>query len=91
MAKICRWFAVIWTCVVAASVLLAVIGRISTATTIWQGLSDVLGWFSPFNLWNWGLLFVLLLPALGAYLLAERLQQQARQDTTESRTHRHQF
>ncbi len=78
MAKICGWFAVIWTCVVAASVLLAVIGRISTAATIWQGLSDVREWFSPFNLWNSGLLFVLLLPALGAYLLAERLERRAR-------------
>lgn len=75
MATVCLWFARIWVGLVIAVVVLAALAHIASAPTLWTGISDVQGWFSPFNLWNVGLLLVLLAPAFGAYLLAARLKQ----------------
>ncbi len=73
--KILKGFTYFWVGAVFLTVLMGIIGRFLTAETVWEAISDVQLWFSPFNLWNFGLMMILLSPAFGAYLLGSWLQR----------------
>lgn len=68
IAKILRWFAKIWAFLVGLSVFIGAIGIL-----IFDGWAKFTEVFSPFNVVNFLVIFVLLLPAVGAYYLSERL------------------
>ncbi len=67
-AKLLRAFAYGWGFLLMLSVMVGLIG-------IWwkEGFGAVREVFSPFNLWNWGLIILLSLPAVGANVLADKL------------------
>ena len=63
--------------------LLGIIGAFVGASSPLEALSTVRAWYSPFNLWTWGLNLALASPAMGAYLLAERFQSRAESSSAE--------
>lgn len=69
MAKALRIFAAIWLSLLACSVLLG--GGYILYSRGWSEFTEV---FSPFNIWNFGVIAVLSLPAVGALALADRLK-----------------
>jgi hypothetical protein len=75
MPWILRGFAYLWGGVVGLSILVGYGGILFTEG--WWKLAEVM---SPFNVWNYGLMFVLLLPAIGAWTWADRIERR--------RTHR---
>ncbi len=70
LIRILRGFVTVWVWLVTAFIILCVIG-------LWYqgGFAKVREVMSPFNLWNYAVGFVLLLPALGAQVLADRLSK----------------
>ena len=72
MDKTLTWFFYIWGGLVVLLNLIGIAGSALTSPTF----SDFVSWlqdtYSPFNLWNWGLNIVLLLPAFGAYAWREK-------------------
>ena len=75
MARFLRVFACVWTCIGAAIIGLCCVFRVVLAESKWQGISDVLSWFSPFNFLNILAVIMLLSPAIGAHLLAELIEK----------------
>ncbi|MBU3918881.1 hypothetical protein KKC63_03180 [Patescibacteria group bacterium] len=67
LATILKWFSKIWSFLVVLSIFVGAVGII-----IFDGWSKFTEIFSPFNLLNYLLILVLLLPAIGAYYLSER-------------------
>lgn len=70
VSKLLRIVGYIWAGLLFATVL---VGAISIL--IFQGIGRLWEVFSPFNIWNWGLIFVLALPAVGMFKLADRLEK----------------
>lgn len=68
IAKILKWSARIWAFLVGLSVFIGAIGIL--IFNGWFKLTEV---FSPFNVVNFLVIFVLLLPAIGAHYLSEYL------------------
>lgn len=66
-------FSKTWLGIAIAVNLIALIGKVATTGSVWLGLLGVLAWFNPGNTWNFMAEVVLFSPAVGAYLLAERL------------------
>jgi len=74
IAKACRVFAGVWTSLVLAFIGACVLVHLVFAKgPLVEAMLDVLGWFSPLNLLNWTLTVVLLLPAIAASVLSEKL------------------
>ena len=59
-----------WLSILGFSVVIGGIGII-----VFDGMWEFWAIFSPFNIWNWGLIFLLALPAIGSMKLAERLDR----------------
>ena len=72
-----KWFVRIWVGLVVALNLLGIAGMLLTAPSLWEGVTTVQEFYSPFHRWNWGLNMVLLLPAIGAYFLEKHLEARA--------------
>lgn len=68
--KLLRGFAWVWGTLLMLSILIGIVG-------LWwkSGFGEVRRVFSPWNLWNYGLIFVLALPAVGATMLADHLEK----------------
>lgn len=66
-------FSKIWLVLAITVNVIALIGKISNTGSLWLGLIGVLAWFNPGNTQNFMGEVVLFSPAVGAYLLAERL------------------
>jgi hypothetical protein len=64
-----------WIWLSAALIAVSVISHVVLAPTIWDGISDVQGWFSPFNFFNWIAVVILLSPGLGLLMLAEKIEK----------------
>jgi len=75
MVRILRGFATVWVGAVGLLVLIGIVGRVWTASSFVEGVSEVMSWFSPFNIWNWVLTLLSLSPALGAHWIAGRLEK----------------
>tara|TARA_B100000519_G_C14082680_1_gene362341 strand:+ start:264 stop:485 length:222 start_codon:yes stop_codon:yes gene_type:complete len=70
MATVLRIFAYTWGGIAAFVVLIGDIGVImDEGFTAWQDLR------SPFNIWNSGLILLIFLPALAAYKLSQKLEE----------------
>jgi hypothetical protein len=70
MAKLLRVIGHIWLGLLA---IVVAIGGISILLT--EGIWKFWEVFNLFNIWNWGLIFILALPALGLYALAKRIEK----------------
>jgi len=68
ICSILKWFARIWCFLVGLSIFVGALGII-----IFSGWSEFTRIFSPFNVVNFFICFVLVLPALGAYCLSDYL------------------
>ena len=66
-------FGRIWLAVALAVNLIALVGKVGATGSVWLGLLGVLAWFNPGNTQNFVGEVLLFAPAVGAYLLAERL------------------
>ena len=75
LAKILEWFAKIWGFLVGISVALSAIMILIT-----EGWFEFIWFFSPFNLRNYLVIFLLLSPAAGAYALSEYLLKRAKRE-----------
>ena len=83
MQRFLHVFVRVWLGLVIGANVLGIVGAFVGASSPLEAISTVLAWYSPFNLWTWGLNLVLLSPALGAYLLAERLESKAESSSAE--------
>ncbi len=63
----------IWLAIAILVNLIALIGKLSTSASLWEGVTGALAWFNPGNTTNFITEVVLFSPAVGAYLLAERI------------------
>jgi hypothetical protein len=70
MSRFLRILAKIWLFVLGLIVVLSGVVIIFT-----DGIWKFLEIYSPFNIWNWGLIFILALPAFGLSKLADRLDK----------------
>ncbi len=70
-------FSRVWLGLAVLVNILALIGKISASATLWEALSGAMAWFNPGNTLNFVTEVVLFSPAVGAYLLAERLGARA--------------
>ena len=75
IAKMLKWFAKIWSCLVILSVFIGIIGIFITAPNFYEGWSKFTEVFSPFNLLNYLIILILISPAIGAYYLSEYLSK----------------
>lgn len=66
--RILRVISYVWLSLLAAVVALSGLGILLT-----DGIWKFWEIFSPFNIWNWGLIFILALPAIGLVKVAKRL------------------
>ncbi len=73
METFCYRFSKIWLGLAILVNVIALIGKVSASGNLWQGLAGTLAWFNPGNTPNFIAEVVLFSPAVGAYLLAERL------------------
>lgn len=72
-AKIVRAFAIVWFCLAGG-----VICASNVAIVVNDGISKLQEIWSPFNVLNFLVVIVTLSPGLGAWWLAERLQDRER-------------
>ena len=70
------WFIGLWIGLVILLNIVAVLGFVMSAPTVWAGIAKIQDTYSPLNLWNWIAEVVSLLPALGA--LAWRNRRRSR-------------
>jgi hypothetical protein len=66
--NVLRWFVIVWIGLVLLANLAGITGMFMTAETVWAGLGKVREIYSPFNLVNYAVEVVCLLPAIGAQL-----------------------
>jgi hypothetical protein len=57
---------------------IALIGKVAASDSFWSGILSALAWFNPGNTSNFVTEVLLFSPAVGAYLLAERLASRNR-------------
>jgi hypothetical protein len=67
MSRVFKILAVVWASILAVSIAVGAVAIILT-----EGFGEFFAVFSPFNIWNWGLVFILALPAIGLMKLADR-------------------
>jgi len=67
MNKFLEWFYKIWIGLVILLNLLGIAGIAKSTQSFWETISFIQETYSPFNIINWLLNLVLLLPAIGAY------------------------
>ena len=73
--KLLLWFAEVWIGTIILINAVMVVSFIVAASTISDGTAEVAKIYSPFNPFNWMLLIVSLLPAIGALLWRQRRQK----------------
>ena len=66
------FFANVWVGLIAVLNLIAIIGFVVAAPTLWDGIAKVQEIYSPFNVWNWIVEVVALSPAVGAIAWRDR-------------------
>ncbi len=66
-------FSRVWLGLAVLVNILALIGKISASANLREALAGAMAWFNPGNTLNFVTEVVLFSPAVGAYLLAERL------------------
>jgi len=69
------WFASAWMVFVALLGVLATVGTVLNADTLWQGLTKLPGFLNPFNIANFITMAEVSSPGLGAYFLADYLDR----------------
>ena len=84
MKRFLRIFVRVWLGLVIGANALGITGAFVGASSLSEAISTVRAWYSPFNLWTWGLNLVLASPAIGAYLIAERFQSKAESSSGEN-------
>ena len=75
--KVLKGFGYFWLALTGILIFIGIIG-------VWResGFVGVLKLLSPFNIWNWLATFITLIPAIGAFLLAEKLQSKMNHSST---------
>lgn len=73
MVRFLKRFSKIWLAVALAVNMIALVGKVGATGSVWLGLLGVLAWFNPGNTENFVGEVLLFAPAVGAYLMAERL------------------
>jgi hypothetical protein len=76
--KLLRLFAVVWSTLTVLVVFISIIGIFVTAPNFYKGWVKFAYVFSPFNIWNYLILFIILSPALLAYTLSEHLEKKSK-------------
>ncbi len=66
-------FSKVWLGLAILVNILALIGKVSASASLWEALAGAMAWFNPGNTRNFITEVVLFSPAVGAYLLAERV------------------
>ena len=66
------WFWRLWVGLVILANIAGIVGTALTSDSFWTFLDWLQQTYSPFNIWNWGLNIVLLMPAFGAYWWKEK-------------------
>lgn len=66
------WFWRIGVGLVVLANVAGITGMALTSDSIWSFIGSLQETYSPFNIWNWGLNIVLLLPVFGAYCWREK-------------------
>lgn len=72
MDRALSWFVRGWVAIVIAVNVVAIVGLMIGAHGFWPGWQRVADIYSPFNVINWLMEVVLLLPAVGAYAWLQR-------------------
>ena len=70
--KALTWFIYVWVCLIALFNVIAIIGFVLVAPTLWAELGKIQETYSPFNVWNWLAEVISLSPALGAMVWRDR-------------------
>ncbi|OGP54868.1 MAG: hypothetical protein A2Y65_08510 [Deltaproteobacteria bacterium RBG_13_52_11] len=75
--KALKGFGYVWLALICILIFIGIVG-------VWResGFSGVLKLLSPFNLWNWLATIITLIPAIGAFMLAEKLQSKMKHSST---------
>lgn len=75
------WLGATWCFVVVGFVLVCCIAHIMLGDGgTWANINDVLMWFSPFNILNYAMVVILVMPGGLAHLLGKRLRCKAERD-----------
>ena len=69
LSKVFKTIAIIWSCLVAITILISIIGMFISEPSFIHGWNRFTATFSPFNIANFIVTVILLLPAFGAYKL----------------------
>ncbi|OGX44717.1 MAG: hypothetical protein A3G38_00270 [Omnitrophica WOR_2 bacterium RIFCSPLOWO2_12_FULL_51_8] len=77
IAKIIKWYSILWVWLVGLSIVIGIIGIFIGAGSLWKGWIKFTDIFSPFNVVNYIVIFVFLIPAIGARSLSEYLTKKA--------------
>jgi hypothetical protein len=72
MDRFLTWFIFVWIGLVVIANLMGIAGTALTTNSFWDFLEWLQETYSPFNIWNWGLNILFLLPAIGAYAWRKR-------------------
>jgi hypothetical protein len=73
MVRFLKGFSRVWLGLAILVNVIALIGKVAAADSFWSGLLGALAWVNPGNTSNFVTEVLLFSPAVGAYLLAERL------------------
>lgn len=73
MATLLNRLSVIWAYLVIAFIGICCVGHIATEG-IWAGIKDILYWFSPFNVLNWAMVLILILPSIMMQIRSDKLE-----------------
>ena len=81
MARFLKTFAYVWGGLVVVANLVGIAGAFIGSDSFWEAVGLIQSWYSPFNFLNLLLNVALISPAIGAYMLAERLADRRQRQT----------
>ena len=77
LSKLCNFIAIGWAILVVLLIIISIIGMFLSEPSFYHGWKRVVETFSPFNIANFIVTIVLLLPAIGAFKLKEYFEKKA--------------
>jgi len=77
LSKLCNFIAIGWAILVVLLIIVSIIGMFLSEPSFYHGWKRVVETFSPFNIANFIVTVILLLPAIGAFKLKEYFEKKA--------------